>query len=50
MATNKVATYIRINEELYEKLKIIAKNENRSLNAQIENFLIASVATYNEDK
>jgi hypothetical protein len=32
MATDKVATQIRIEEDLYEMLKTIAEKEQRSLN------------------
>ena len=52
MAMNKVATQIRLDEELYEKLKVIADKEKRSLNAQMEYFLEIGVSAYgkNEEK
>lgn len=33
---NKIATLIRISEELYETIKQIAEEEKRSINKQIE--------------
>ena len=36
---NKVATLIRIEEEIYEELKTLAEKENRSLNKEIEYIL-----------
>lgn len=46
MAEDRVATYIRVKVELYEILKDIAKSEHRSLNQQIEHFLLASAESY----
>jgi len=46
MPTNKVATQIRLDEELYEKLKEIAEKEKRSLNSQMEYFLQISADSY----
>ena len=36
---NKIATLIRIDEELYEDIKIQADIENRSINKEIEYIL-----------
>ena len=36
MAISKATTSIRVDEDLFEKIKIIAEKERRSLNAQIE--------------
>jgi len=36
---NKIATLIRIEEEIYEEIKVIAEEENRSFNKQIEYIL-----------
>ncbi|MBQ8902322.1 MAG: hypothetical protein IJY87_04575 [Bacilli bacterium] len=36
---NKVATLIRIDEEIFEEIKLIASDENRSFNKQIEYIL-----------
>lgn len=45
----KVATQIRIDDEVYEKVKIIAELERRSINAQMEYFIDKSVQKYIED-
>lgn len=42
----KVATQMRYDEALYEKTKIIAENEFRSVNAQIEYFIKLGVEAY----
>ncbi len=36
MATSKIQTGLRLNETLYEQLRIIAAKENRSLNNLLE--------------
>lgn len=36
---NKIATLIRIDEELYEDIKYLAEKYNRSINKQIEYIL-----------
>ena len=33
---NRIATLIRIDEELYEDIKCLAERDNRSINKQIE--------------
>lgn len=40
---NNISTLIRIDEKLYERIKKIAKNENRSINKQIEYILLSYV-------
>lgn len=42
----KISTQMRYDENLYEKVKIIAENELRSINAQIEYFIKKGVETY----
>lgn len=42
----KVATQMRYDEILYEKTKIIADEELRSVNAQIEYFIKKGVEAY----
>ena len=42
----KVATQMRYDEILYEKTKIIAEKEFRSVNAQIEYFIKLGVEAY----
>lgn len=36
MATSKIQTGLRLNEQLYEKLRVIASKEQRSLNNLLE--------------
>lgn len=36
MAANKIQTGLRINEQLYEKIRALAVKENRSMNNLIE--------------
>lgn len=45
----RVATQIRINEEIYKKTKYIAKNESRNTNSQIEYFLKLGVESYEKE-
>lgn len=49
MATNKIATQMRYDEVLYEKTKVIAKNEMRTINAQIEYFIKLGVEAYEKE-
>lgn len=50
MATNnKIATQMRYDEVLYEKTKIIAENEMRTINAQIEYFMKKGVEAYERE-
>lgn len=50
MATNnKIATQMRYGEVLYEKTKIIAENEMRTINAQIEYFMKKGVEAYERE-
>lgn len=45
---NKIATLIRIDEELYEEIKFLADKYNRSINKQIEYILKTFIE--NEEK
>lgn len=45
----KVATQMRYDEVLYEKTKIIAKNEFRTINAQLEYFMKKGVEAYEKE-
>ena len=45
----KVATQMRYDEILYEKAKIIAENELRPINAQIEYFIKKGVEAYEKE-
>ena len=42
----KIATKMRYDETLYEKTKVIAENELRSVNAQIEYFMKQGIEAY----
>lgn len=42
----RVATQIRVNNEIYRKTKLIAQAESRNTNAQIEYFLKKGVEAY----
>ena len=46
---NRVALQMRINETIHAKLKVIAEEENRFLNSQIEYFLKQGVIRYEEE-
>ena len=46
--TDKAVSQIRIDVTLFEKLKKIAEQQNRSMNAQIEYFLRIAVAQFEE--
>lgn len=45
----KVATQMRYEYELYEKTKIIAETERRSINAQIEYFMKQGIEAYEKE-
>ena len=47
---NKVATLIRIEEEIFEKIKEIALEQNRSFNKQIEYILKKYIEENEKDK
>ena len=50
MAYNgRVATQMRYDEILYKKTKIIAENELRTTNAQIEYFMKLGVESYEKE-
>ena len=46
MATDKRPTMLRLPEELYEKLRLLAFLERRSVNRQIEHALETYIAEY----
>lgn len=46
---NRIATQIRINEEIYKKTKNIAKHESRNTNSQIEYFVKLGVEAYEKE-
>lgn len=46
---NRVSTQIRINETVYKKTKVIAKQESRNTNSQIEYFVKLGVEAYEKE-
>lgn len=42
----KIASQFRLDEDLYEKLKIIAERERRTMNGQLEYFLANCIRNY----
>lgn len=42
----KIALQLRIDEEIHKKVKIVSEKELRSLNAQLEYFIIKGVEEY----
>ena len=50
MATSKIQTGLRLNEVTYEKLRVIAANESRSLNNLIEYVVQQYVSSYEAEK
>ena len=46
---NKIATLIRIEEEIYEEIKVIAEEENRRFNKQIE-YILKKLIEENDKK
>ena len=49
MTTNKVALQVRLDEKVHAKLRIVAEEEVRSLNAQIEYFVIKGIQKYEQE-
>lgn len=48
-ASRKIATQMRYDEVLYEKTKIIAQEEMRTINAQLEYFMKKGVEAYERE-
>lgn len=46
---NRIATQIRINETVYKKTKLIASQESRNTNSQIEYFVKLGVEAYEKE-
>ena len=46
MNLTKISTNFRIDESIYKKIKVIAKNEKRSINSQLEYFVAKGVLEY----
>ena len=49
MSTTKAATQIRVDETAYAKTKAISEKELRSLNAQMEYFIIKGIDAYERE-
>ncbi len=49
MATNKVALQVRLDEKVHAKLRIVAEEKVRSLNSQIEYFVIKGIQKYEQE-
>ena len=47
---NRIATQLRLDETTYNKTKIIAQREDRTLNSQFENFIKKCVEQYEAEK
>lgn len=50
MATTKIQTGIRFEEEMLRKISYIAKKEHRSLNAQLEYLTQKCIEEYEKEK
>jgi len=42
----KTATQIRLEDEVYNKLKLVAEKEIRSINAQMEYFIVKGIEEF----
>ena len=49
MATNKVALQVRLDAKVHANLRIVAEEEVRSLNSQIEYFVIKGIQKYEQE-
>ena len=49
MASNKISLQVRLDESTHSKLKTIAEQELRSLNSQIEYFVIKGIQKYEKE-
>ncbi len=49
MATRKIALQLRLEENAHSKLKKIAEKELRSLNSQLEYFIIHGIEKYERE-
>jgi len=45
----RMATQIRIDEEIHQKLKVVSTKELRSLNSQIEYFIIKGIESFEKE-
>ena len=49
MDLSKISTNFRVDETAYKKTKIIAKKEKRSINSQLEYFVIREIKEYEKE-
>ena len=49
MPGRKVALQLRLDENAHRKLKIIAERELRSLNSQLEYFILRGIKSYEDE-
>ena len=49
MAVSKSAFQLRLDEDVHQKVKQIAKREFRSLNAQLEYFIVKGIEQYERE-
>ena len=49
MAVTKAAFQLRLDEKAHQKVKQIAEREFRSLNAQLEYFIVKGIEQYERD-
>lgn len=49
MADSKIALQLRLDETTHKKVKSISEKELRSLNSQLEYFILKGVATYEKE-
>ena len=45
----KLATQLRLDETIYEKIRIIAQKELRSINSQMEYFILKGVEDFEKE-
>ncbi|MCL2513562.1 MAG: hypothetical protein FWF08_06640 [Oscillospiraceae bacterium] len=49
MDLSKISTNFRIDETVYKKTKAIARDERRSINSQLEYFVLKGVREYEKE-
>ena len=49
MPTNNVALQVRLDEKAHAKLRIVAEEDVRSLNSQIEYYVIKGIQKYEQE-
>lgn len=49
MAENKIALQLRLDESAHKKVKAISEKELRSLNSQLEYFILKGISNYEKE-